>query len=572
VANFALLPHAVEPAMHAHLRVARPVSSLERSVALYRDGLGLVEIGRFEDHEGFDGVMLGRPGLDYHFEFTCCRAHPVRPAPTPEDLTVFYLPDPTDWEATCANVLAAGFVEVESFNPYWGRQGRTFTDPDGYRVVLQQARWAAGGRSAAPSAATLAGLAACVLAFGLATLAFAAPDEEKLGKSQGYPVAKIGNNKDWYYDESVRVGSFTHQAEIPGLNNGKFNTLERSAHPLALPKVATEPAYRWSIDRERDLTVDDFLARQRIMGLLVIKDGVIQVERYQYDRKPADRFTSNSMAKSIASLAIGYALAEGKIASLDDRADRYAAKLKGTVFGETTIRNLLRMASGIRYRQAYVKGEGDTTKFSIAINREGVEAAAGYVRERENEQGSKFYYASANSVMLGAIVRGATGMSVSEYLTPRLWQAIGAANTALWRTDRTGLEIVLGNFNATLRDYGRLGVVLANDGVRPDDPALRQIIPRQYLLDATDWHRADEPFRPGKATPFWGYGYQFWLYPGAKRRFALLGVYGQSIFVDPAAKLVIVQTAANATAEAGDNSLARERDAFWRGVTKFYGP
>jgi CubicO group peptidase (beta-lactamase class C family) len=488
--------------MHAHLRVARPASSLECPVAIYRDGLGLVEIGRFKDHDRFDGVRPGRLG---------------------------------------------------------------------HGVVLEQASW--GDRPAvAPCKRILACLAVCMLACSIASLALAAPDEEQLGKSQGYPVAKFGNNKDWYYDEIVRVGSFTHQAEIPGLFRGKVNTLERAPNPLALQKAAAEPAYRWSVDKERDLTVDDFLARQRIMGLLVIKDGVIQVERYQYDRKPTDRFTSNSMAKSIASLAVGYALAEGKIASIDDRADQYATKLKGTVFGETTIRNLLRMASGIRYQQAYVKGQGDTTKFSLAIMQDGVEAAATYVKERETQQGSKFYYASSNSVMLGAIVRGATGMSVSDYLSPRLWQAIGAEQSALWRTDKTGLEVVLGNFNATLRDYGRLGVVLANDGVRPDDPGRRQIIPHEYLLDATDWHRTDEAFRPGKATKFWGYGYQFWLYPGTKRRFAMLGVYGQSIFVDPATKLVIVQTAANATAEAGDNSLARERDAFWRGVMKFYGP
>ncbi|HKW39159.1 MAG TPA: VOC family protein [Burkholderiales bacterium] len=131
--------------MRAHLRIARPVGELERSAAMYRDGLGLSEIGRFEDHEGFDGVMLGAPGLGYHFELTHCRSHPVRPAPTPEDLAVFYLPDPVEWRRACASMLAAGFREVTSFNPYWGRRGRTFEDPDRYRVVLQQEDPHAGG-------------------------------------------------------------------------------------------------------------------------------------------------------------------------------------------------------------------------------------------------------------------------------------------------------------------------------------------------------------------------------------------------------------------------------------------
>ena len=127
--------------MRAHLRIARPVHALERTAAMYCQGLGLREIGRFEDHEGFDGIMLGAAGAGYHFEFTHCRAHPVRPHPTAEDLVVLYLPDPAEWSAACARMLDAGFREVESFNPYWQRQGRTFEDPDGYRTVLQNAGW-----------------------------------------------------------------------------------------------------------------------------------------------------------------------------------------------------------------------------------------------------------------------------------------------------------------------------------------------------------------------------------------------------------------------------------------------
>lgn len=108
---------------------------------MYRSGLGLVELGRFENHDGFDGVMLGKPGMGWHFEFTFCRTHPVAPSPTPEDLAVFYLPQPAEWGKACASMLDAGFVEVEPFNPYWRERGRTFRDPDGYRVVLEQAAW-----------------------------------------------------------------------------------------------------------------------------------------------------------------------------------------------------------------------------------------------------------------------------------------------------------------------------------------------------------------------------------------------------------------------------------------------
>jgi CubicO group peptidase (beta-lactamase class C family) len=401
----------------------------------------------------------------------------------------------------------------------------------------------------------------------IATGATAAPDEDKLGKAQGYPV---GTAKNWFFDESVRVGSFTAQGDIPGIFGGKANILAPSAAPMPLPRLDQEPRIRWTLGQWRNLTVDDYLARQRVMGLMIIKDGVIQVERYQYDRTAEQRFVSNSMAKSIVSLAIGIAQHEGKIESLDDRADKYAPKLSGTLYGETTIRNLLRMSSGAHFEEKY-DGKDDLERFSRAVIRGGVEEAAKVITERDAPQGTRFSYASAETEVMAAVLRGATGTNVSEYLTTRLWQAIGAETSALWRADRTGLERAAGNFNATLRDYARLGIVLANDGVRPDDPDHKQIVPRDYLLEATDWRRAPEAFRPMVATPYYGYSYQFWTFPSEKRRFAMLGVYGQMIFIDPQLKLVMVQTAANATAKAGQTSLGKEADAFWRGVVEHYG-
>ena len=401
----------------------------------------------------------------------------------------------------------------------------------------------------------------------IAACASAAPEEDKLGKAQGYPV---GTAKNWFYDESVRVGSFTAQGDIPGIFGGKANVLAPSAAPMPLPRLGQEPRIRWTIGQWRNLTVDDYLARQRIMGLMVVKDGVIQLERYQYDRTAEQRFVSNSMAKSIVSLAVGIALNEGKIASLDDRADKYAPKLSGTLYGETTIRNLLRMSSGAHFEENY-DGKDDLERFARAVIRDGVEEAARVITVRDAPQGARFSYASAETEVMAAVLRGATGANLSDYLSTRLWQAIGAETSALWRADRTGLERAAGNFNATLRDYARLGIVLANDGVRPDDPDHKQIIARDYLLDATDWHRAPEAFHPLVATPYYGYSYQFWTFPTEKRRFAMLGVYGQMILIDPQLKLVMVQTAANATAKAGQTSLGKEADAFWRGVVEHYG-
>jgi CubicO group peptidase (beta-lactamase class C family) len=391
----------------------------------------------------------------------------------------------------------------------------------------------------------------------VAVPALAAPDEELLGKDKGYPV---GTRANWFFDEGVRVGSFSHIDEIL-----PHNSLSKAASPLPLTAAAGETKLGYRFENQ-SWTLDDFLAHQRVTGLLVIKDGAVLFERYQYDRKPEDRFISHSMAKSIVSIAVGMALAEGRIASLDDLVSKYVPKLAGSAYGETTIRSALRMASGVRFSEAY-DGKDDLTRFVIARSRDGSIAALREFQTREAEQGTRFHYASSETVVLAVLLREVTGTTLSEYLTARLWQPMGAEADATWIRSTDGIESGFGNFNATLRDYGRLGILLANDGTVGG----KQVVPKDYLLDATDWHRQPPAFQPRKATPYFGYGYQFWLFPGEKRRFALLGVYGQSIFVDPELKLVMVITAVAKSASVGKESFAIERDAVWRGIVGKYG-
>ena len=125
------------------LRVARPTDHLDEVVRFYAAGVGLTLLASFEDHDGFDGVMLGVPGAAYHLEFTRRRGHVAGRAPTADNLLVFYLPDEPQWRATINRMLSTGYQPVPSLNPYWDRSGRTFEDPDGYRVVLQNASWSA---------------------------------------------------------------------------------------------------------------------------------------------------------------------------------------------------------------------------------------------------------------------------------------------------------------------------------------------------------------------------------------------------------------------------------------------
>ncbi len=410
-------------------------------------------------------------------------------------------------------------------------------------------------------------LAVSLLIIGSASFAYAEPDEARLCKAQGYP---IGTARTWFMDSCVRVGSFTHQAEIPGIFDGVANAMQPATQPLVLTKADKEPPFRWSVDGQKGLDVDDYLQRQPAMALLVIKDGVIQVERYQYERTAEHRFLSNSMAKTITALAVGIALREGRLKSLDDRAEMYAPTLSGTIYGETSIRNLLRMSSGAKFEELY-NGADDLAKYGAAAYRGGAAAGAKVINTRLNPQGVVFNYASAETDMLALVLRGATGQTLTQYLESRLWQPMGAQSSGLWRAGSDGLERASGNFNATAQDYARLGILLANDGIRLDRPDLDEIIPKDFLIEATDWRRHPEAFSPKKATPYYGYGYQVWTFPGAQRRFALLGVYGQSIFVDPAQKLVMVHLAANATAKSGQTSMGREVGSLWYGVVTHYG-
>lgn len=123
------------------LRIARPTDNLKELALMYANGLGFEVLSEFFDHDEFDGIILGHPLHSYHLEFTHHHGTRVGEAPTMENLLVFYIPDRLLWESSCSNMIRAGFIEVASYNPFWDKQGKTFQDIDGYRVVIQNGEW-----------------------------------------------------------------------------------------------------------------------------------------------------------------------------------------------------------------------------------------------------------------------------------------------------------------------------------------------------------------------------------------------------------------------------------------------
>jgi CubicO group peptidase (beta-lactamase class C family) len=283
-------------------------------------------------------------------------------------------------------------------------------------------------------------------------------------------------------------------------------------------------------------TLDGYLERNPATGLAIVKDETLLVERYRYGRDDRHRFTSFSMAKTVVALLIGIAVEEGRIGSIEDPAARYVPALGGSEYGRTPIRHLLTMSSGVAFREDY-DGADDVSRLSRAtIGRAGPggAAAARLFDRRVAEPGARWSYASAETFVLALVLAGAVGEPVASYTAARLWGPIGAEADASWLVDASGNAVGYMGFNAVLRDYARLARMLAAGGRAGD----RQVVPARWMAEATRAH-----FAPRQTGGFWGYGFQTWTFPAGDGSFALLGVRGQAIYVDPRVRVAMVHVA-----------------------------
>ena len=382
------------------------------------------------------------------------------------------------------------------------------------------------------------------------------PDAETYRASVGYP-----RGDRWtFWDVATLVGSQSQFDEI-----FESRPVRKAPSPSRLVRVA-EPPITWTFEG-RELSIDDYMARNTTTGLLIARGDTILVERYQYGRTDRHRFTSWSMAKTVTAMLVGIAISEGHIRSVDDLAGAYVPELANTEYGRTSLRHLLQMSSGVRFLEDY-SGSDDSSRLArdtfMLLGTGGASAVSRY-NERAAPPGTKFYYASAETEVLGLVLRGATKRAPAEYLQAKIWQPIGAEADAAWVIDNAGQEATYCCLNAVLRDYARLGLLLAHDG----NWRGQQIIPASWVMDATTV-RADQPhLRAGTATPFAGYGYQTWIHAGDRRIFTLRGVRGQLIFVYPQGKLVMVVTAVNKLAV--DIPRLREAFALWTAVASQLG-
>lgn len=284
----------------------------------------------------------------------------------------------------------------------------------------------------------------------------------------------------------------------------------------------------------------EFAERTFTNAMLVLKDGQIVFEDYRNRMTPEVRHIAFSMSKTITAMLVGIALDRGEIASLDDPAQQYVPQLAGTGYDGVSIRQILQMRSGVDYQERYDFGDnpsaaGRLHEQAIILNR--MRFAEGALETtRANEPGSTFNYSTLDTMVLGWILEEAAGETLEAQMEQRIWTPLGAEADGFWLADGpagNGRALNGMGFNATLRDFARLGQLMLDDGMRGE----RRILPEGWVAQMT----AMEPTGAPAGAGFPGYGFQTWKIDDLPGSYSAVGLAGQFIYVHPQSRTVIVK-------------------------------
>ncbi len=333
-----------------------------------------------------------------------------------------------------------------------------------------------------------------------------------------------------------QIAAFRDQNEQTGARR-----IPAASVPLALPTAKNPlPAPIVRIGGT-DVAVEQLMRERRIAGLLVVKDGAVLYENYEFGNDRDSRWISFSVAKSVVAMLIGAALEDGYIQSVDEKVTDYLPRLKGSSYDQTTIRNLLQMASGVAWNEDYTDPDSDVASVDYATLPLYEQLR---FKERVALPGERFNYNTAETNLAGTLLRSAVGNNLSTYLYEKVWQPFGMEADAYWQlTELGGGEFGGCCINATLRDYARLGLFALADGKLADGT---RILPEGWMAEST---------APSKG--FDGYGYFWWL--GGNGSYQASGVFGQAIYVNPEENLVIaVHSAWNAADDDEDFDMLDE--------------
>jgi CubicO group peptidase (beta-lactamase class C family) len=318
--------------------------------------------------------------------------------------------------------------------------------------------------------------------------------------------------------------------------------------PMPLPAAAVPLRTVSFTDRGKRYDLEHYLELNRIAGLLVLENGRVALERYRFGNSERTRWMSMSIAKSITSTLIGAAVKQGYIGGLADPVVRYVPSLAGSAYEGVSLRDVLMMSSGVRWTETYTDPTSDRRRLLEAQISQLPGSAMAVMRglPRAADPGTVNTYSTGETQVAAEVVRRAVGRPLATYLSERIWSRFGMEADATWWLDSPdGIEIGGSGFSATLRDYGRFGLFLLSGGVAAEEA----ILPDGWIREAT----SPKVLRGGMPL---AYGYLWWTgeTPAAQRdsAYAAIGIYGQWLYVNPAAQVVIVVWAAQRTPTGGE--------------------
>jgi CubicO group peptidase (beta-lactamase class C family) len=297
-------------------------------------------------------------------------------------------------------------------------------------------------------------------------------------------------------------------------------------HALAEAGAQIDPKWTWN---GHAYDVASYMAAMRTSGVIVLKDGKIVLERYSLGRRPDERWTSFSVAKSVTSTLVGAAIQDGYIKSLDAPVTDYIRELKGSAYDGVIIRQLLTMTSGVRWNEDYSDPHSDVAQAGGTVLEPGVDPIVSYMRRlpRADPPGAKWAYKTGETDLVGVLVSNAVGRPLADYLSQKIWAPYGMEQDAVWVEDVAGHERGGCCISMRLRDYARFGQFMLAGGKAGG----RQVLPPGWVADATAEHVKLPPEEGAR-----GYGYFWWLGPDS---YAAEGIFGQEIIVYPADRVVI---------------------------------
>ena len=336
-----------------------------------------------------------------------------------------------------------------------------------------------------------------------------------------------------------------------------FSTRTVPASGKAYPLPASDKQLKNFVFKSNGKNFDlyDYVSLNRVGGLLVLKDGKIVFENYQLGNSEKTRWMSMSVVKSITATLIGAAIKDGHIKSIDDPIVNYLPELKGSAYDGVSVKNLLQMASGVRWDETYVNPKSDRRQMLEVQTAQKPGAVLQLMSRlpRAAAPGTRWNYSTGETQVAGALVRAAVGKPVAQYLNERIWGKFGMESDATWWLESPdGLEVGGSGLSATLRDYGRFGLFLLGGGKAGGE----QILPDNWVKDAGSPKMVD-----GKLV---NYGYMLWPIPDAagtinEGAFEARGIFGQHIYMNPKENVVIVVWGAlpkpTGSAPVGDNDF-----------------